>query len=127
MQYRCSRHARCLALLTGAREMFEWALSLHHCMYVSLSAHVSQLSIRPSVLVSDFGTYAGFDVADQFNITLVSPTRTHAHLLSFLPCYALQLAVLSVGSSIAPFQMATDAAKGAVQIIILFADRREVI
>lgn len=48
--------------------MFEWSLSLHGCMYASLAEQVPRLSMRPNIIVSDFATYAGFDIADTMGI-----------------------------------------------------------
>lgn len=48
--------------------MFDWALSLHHCMFVSLKQQVPLLARRPDIIVSDFASYAGFDIADVLGI-----------------------------------------------------------
>lgn len=48
--------------------MFDWALSLHHCMFVSLKQQVALLARRPDIIVSDFASYAGFDIADVIGV-----------------------------------------------------------
>jgi hypothetical protein len=59
--------------MASAREMLEWSLSLHHCMYKGLYDQLVHLSpaARPSVIVADFATYAAFDIADRFGLPLV--------------------------------------------------------
>ena len=48
--------------------MLHWAISLHSCMFKSLHEQIPKLEVRPSIMVVDFATYAGFDVADYFGI-----------------------------------------------------------
>ena len=53
---------------SGAREMFHWSIRLHHCMYISLHDQLPKLDVKPKIVISDFATYAGFDIADTFGI-----------------------------------------------------------
>lgn len=52
----------------GSISMLHWAISLHHCMFKSLQDQIPKLEVRPTIMVVDFATYGGFDIADYFSI-----------------------------------------------------------
>ena len=56
--------------------MFEWAIHLHSCMYSSLYGQIPKLPTRPNIVIADFATYAGFDVADAFGIPFSQKSGT---------------------------------------------------
>ena len=64
--------------MESAKEMFHWALSLHHCMFSSLREQIPKLPLRPTIIVVDFATYAGFDAADFFGIPFGQTPTTHS-------------------------------------------------
>lgn len=72
-------------MMESAQEMFLWSLSLHSCMYKSLATQLRTLiqqGEKPSVLVVDFATYAGFDLADENGIPLVVNNPDLINMLS---------------------------------------------
>lgn len=85
-----SRIAILSVCASGAREMFHWALSLHHCMFSSLREQIPKLALRPNIIVVDFATYAGFDAADFFKIPFGPDTQCTMAL-----CYGLRISSLA--------------------------------
>jgi len=77
------RAAETADYMDSAREMHEWALSLHGCMLEGLLNGVAQPSFhKPDIVIADFCSYSGPDLADHIGVPFVI---NNPDLLNVLP------------------------------------------
>jgi polyene glycosyltransferase len=68
--------------MVSAREMLHWAISLHLCMFTSLHAQIAAMPRKPTIIVTDFATYAGPDIAEAFHIPFIVNNPDLVNMLS---------------------------------------------